>query len=179
MRRVATARGGYTLIELLAYVLVLGVIVNLCTSLFLSGRRVYALGELSVARMDALRKIERDFRQAARTSDTVVAGVEGVSQLNPSLVLRGATGNGTERYAVWRLGGNGALLRETYERTESTTTITSQRSYAIGVKEAKVARGGADGALVTLSVTVQNKGTSNTVPAENMFVARLRGGSDR
>ena len=68
---------GYTLPEVLMYGVILASVVNLCAALSLSARRVYALGEISMTRLDALRDIEADFRLAAARANTLTDRVDG------------------------------------------------------------------------------------------------------
>ncbi len=173
------SRSGYTLLECLMYGLVLASIVNLCTALFLSARRVHALAELSVTRMDALRDIEADFREAARRSDTVVDGVVGLKVPNVMLALSGPAQDGAKTFAVWRTGDNGALIHETYEVRDGKPAITGQHGYPIQVASATATTADSGGNLVQFSVAIDNEGTPNTVPHTNTFIARLAGGARR
>jgi type II secretory pathway component PulJ len=168
---------GFTLLEVLAYCLVLAAIVNLCTSLFLSVRRIHALGSMSVTRMDALREMESDFRRAAHNAQAVTAGVDGLDLPGLALTLRGPAKDGAMRYAVWRMGEKNALIHETYESRDSTTAILGQKSYPIGVREFRPSASHSPGNVIEIAIIVENKGTSGTIPAANTFVARLGGGA--
>lgn len=179
MTRRLRSRGGYSLPEVLMYGAILAVLVNLCTALFLSARRVYALGELSITRMDALRGMEDDFRDAVNRSTEIVDGVEGLKLPNVVVALRGETTGDATPFAVWRMGEPGALIFETYESRGGKPAITAQRGYAIDVSKAAAARMEGRANVLQFTVHVDNKGTPNTVPGENTFIARLGGGVRR
>ena len=169
------SRAGFTLIEMLTYGVVLAVIVNLCATLFLSARRMYSLSELSVTRMEALRDVESDLREAAAGANAVVAGVPGATLSNVVLALRAGDAGEALTYTVWRLGDPGALIFERYESEDGTLAITAQRGYAIGVTAAAAEPLGDEIPAVQMTVSVDNEGTAHTVPGTNTFVARLGG----
>ena len=76
---------GYSLIEMLAYVGVLAVIINLGAGALVSVVRVNHVGMLALERIEGLEEIRREFRQSVRASTGVAADAgpfrSGVDQL--------------------------------------------------------------------------------------------------
>jgi len=171
-----SGRAGYTLLEMLLYGVVLAMIVNLSTSLFLSARRIQSLGETSLERVSALGRMEEDFRASALAAVDRVDSVPGVRMTRPILALRGAAEDGSQRYFTWRQGESGALIHETFEVRGGSASLTSQSGYAIDVRGARAdVREDLPG-VIALVVDVDTRWTKNTVPASNRFVSRLGGG---
>jgi hypothetical protein len=79
---------GYTLLELLAYLSVLGVAVNLAGALFVSATRLHMLGDDAVTRMQALDEIADAFTDAVQESLGAVDGADGYATGEDTLVLR-------------------------------------------------------------------------------------------
>jgi len=88
------------LIEMLAYVAILAVGVNLCGSLFVTGSRLSALNTLVLDRLNGMAEIEREFTQAVRESYGVVPGVGNYTSNDVHVVLETETTKGQRRYVV-------------------------------------------------------------------------------
>ena len=68
-----TAQHGYSLLELLVYVAVFAIGVNLFVSLLGTGSRLSAMNTLTMARMEGVREVEEEFMEYTRRAASVVA----------------------------------------------------------------------------------------------------------
>ena len=94
---------GYTLIELLAYLSVFAVVVNLAGSLFVSAGRLRMMGNEALERMQALDEMGRRFTDAVHESSGVAREADGFTTSDETLVLNLPH----DRYAVMgRLRGD-------------------------------------------------------------------------
>lgn len=175
MKYLASTRinDGYTLLELLAYVFVLAVIVNLSTSLFLATRRLHVSGDVSLSRMASLTDFERDFRLATRRADGIVTHLDDFPPENLRLVLHGHDAHGLDEFTVWRQDTSGRVYLETYLSQGDGLTFSGRKVYPAGLTEMSVEQGPHSG-LIRVVIHVDNSGTPNTIPAENAFIARLK-----
>lgn len=169
--------GGYTLLEMLAYTVVLAVIVNVSSAMFLSGKRLHALGDIALERIEIFRQLERQFHETVVDADRVEAALPGVSVSGPRLVLREGNGEAGHRFILWHRDAAGALRCERYERAGETLALRSSRAYDLPITNLRFAVDEADGGatLVRMDLEIDNAGTRNTVPATNVFVAAVRG----
>ncbi len=177
-RRKDTA--GFTLLELLAYMFVLAIILNVTAKTAISGRRIHALGDLAMARMDSLRDVESDFRKAAAQSNRVYPlGDEFPFGAN-AFALAGRGDDESLRLHVWRLTEDESLIYEVY-RKDARVELLRRKKYAIQVTgfnaHGESDRG--DGTvLVEFLLTIRNEGTAHLVPAEHRLAACLVGGTE-
>lgn len=171
---------GYSLLELLAYVFILGIIVNLSVSLLLTTKRLTDVGELAFDRIRTVEEIGREFRSAVRASSMVVAELNATQSDGSHLVLAQFGLNGP-RYVVFRMSEDGEFLSiEEYAKPDGEFVLEKLKTLALtgtAVRFEYTAAEPAAARTVRLVVDIDNEGTRNTVPAENVFVASLRGWS--
>lgn len=90
---------GTTLLEMIAYVFILGIVINLCAQVFLSSSRLAAVeGGGAIERIETLDGMERDFRETVRECNGVVTDVAGFACDEKQAVLRLPDG---ERFVVF------------------------------------------------------------------------------
>lgn len=118
-------RGGYTLVELLAYLLVFGVVVNLAGSLFVTASRLHMMGRDAIDRMHAVDDLASRFSTTVRGAVGVVDEAAGYVNSEDTLVLRLPH----DRYAVMgRLRGDDRFVVTTFA-AESPGTPEFLRTY--------------------------------------------------
>lgn len=81
-----TGTRGYTLFEMLCVIAIMGIAINLCAGLFMSGARLSALGTENLDRINAIGDIEAAFRKTVRESEGVIP-VLGEHQSGPDRVI--------------------------------------------------------------------------------------------
>ena len=91
---------GYSLLEVLLYVGIVGVGINLCAALFLSGARLSALNTLTLDRMNALNEIHREFGQAVRGAVAIVPEAGAYKTGPGQVVLAHPSLGGRPHYVV-------------------------------------------------------------------------------
>jgi hypothetical protein len=166
---------GIALLETLGYIAILGVLINLALSTFVSAGRLTSLGNAARSRIEGISELDRGFRGAVREAvgTEVRAGVYEASET--VLVLRLPDGpNGERRHTVvGDLRGTGRLARVTFSENGSESRIESATTYTPMILKHGFKQAG-NGRLITLTVTIDNAGFANTIPAENTFVASMR-----
>jgi hypothetical protein len=101
-------RSGYTLLEMLAYVSIFAIVVNLAAALFVSSTRLRMMGSEALERMQALEEMGAGFSDAVRESLGVVEQGGAYRTTGDTLVLALP---GERRYAVLgRLRGDDRLV---------------------------------------------------------------------
>ncbi len=81
-------RAGYSLLELLVYVAVFAVAVNLFVSLLGTGSQLSALNTLSMSRMEGVREVQEEFTEFTRRASAVVSEVGEYKTGADRLVLK-------------------------------------------------------------------------------------------
>jgi len=66
---------GMTLLEVLGYIAVIAVVINLATSVFISSSRLAAMGTGALDRVNAVEEIRDEFTAAVRCSSGISAGI--------------------------------------------------------------------------------------------------------
>lgn len=174
---------GYSLIELLAYLVVLGVIINLSAPLFLSATRLSRLGEAASDHLQGVEEIQSRItdrvREAVRIVPSTLTFESGEDQLilempaNP-LARRVVFGTINDPNKVFRL----ELIQQDGKWVHDFLAI--YRQSITGLRFTYDTADPADAALVRFVLEVDNKGMKNTFPAENLFTVALRStGSSR
>jgi type II secretory pathway component PulJ len=82
------AKLGYTLIELLAYLSLFAVAINMAGALFVSATRLHMLGDDAIARMQAVDEIAAAFTDAVHESLGIVESADGYVTSSDTLVLQ-------------------------------------------------------------------------------------------
>jgi len=123
-------RAGYSLLELLVYVAVFAVGVNIFVSLLSNGSQLSALTTLSMARMEGVREVQEEFTEFTRRATEVVSEVGEYKTGPDRLVLKMPSEPGAEidyavlgilqqanHFAVMGLAGKEGALEVTYLKT--------------------------------------------------------------
>lgn len=169
------ANGGYTLYEVLGYALILGVLLSLSTSIFLSSKRISSLGTLALERNEIIEEVVRDFRAIAAQSVATAASIPHMPLPAGTLVFELPSLDSEGRFALWRKDADNRLYLEKYSvRDGEAAQLTYRKVYApaLRVKELTVH---ADGALARLQFEADTEYTPRTVPQHNSAVAVLGG----
>lgn len=97
---------GFSLLELLAYLAVFAVVVNLAGSLFVSASRLRMMGNEAIQRMQALDEIARRFTEAVQSASGVADEAPGYASDEQTLILELPRGRFT---VMGRLRGDDRL----------------------------------------------------------------------
>jgi hypothetical protein len=93
-------RPGYTLLELLMYVAVAGVLITLCGKLFLTGSRLQAAHALTLDRINGLGEIEENVLRFVHAADAIAPSYGAYTTGESQLVLRAEPVDGAPHYYV-------------------------------------------------------------------------------
>lgn len=85
--------GGYSLLEMLVYIVAFGMAVNILVSLLGTGARLTAITTLGLERMDGVRDVEDTFTRYARQAAGVVDSVATYHTSESQVVLKMPPGN--------------------------------------------------------------------------------------
>lgn len=172
------ASGGYTLLELLAYIFVFTIIVNTTVALFLSTKRIHALGEIGLERIERVQEVESDFRESVLNANAFVGQsiVPGLG--DPSIVLRTTSTQGKEEFSVWHTSDENRIRLSQYRNTDDGLTLRYRKTYSLPITSVafiidKTDTG--DARTVRMDLAIIAEGTPNTTPAENTVIASLGG----
>lgn len=182
MRTYSQRESGYSLIEMLGYIAVLAVVINLSVSLFISTTRLSANVSLAFDRIEGIEEIREEFTSIVHEASSISPGVASyvTSEDRLVLVLPPLPGEeGASRFAILgELKGDGRFAkliltaRDGVFDTEYLATygqeFTSQR-FTYDTARPEEAR------LVRLELEVNNEGMKNTIPTINTFAASPRG----
>ena len=169
---------GYTLIELLAYAFVLAIIVNMSVTLFLNAKRLSVLGEMAFERISGVDEIGREFTDAVIQSDAIMHELNTMVTDEECLILSQPAEAG-RRYVVFRTVDEGRYLRaEEYVEDSEGLSLEKLKTYRLpiaGLRFEYASEQPEQSRTVRLHLHIDNEGTPNTTPSENLFVATLRG----
>ena len=103
--------GGYSLLETLVYVAVLGIVLNIFASIFASNTRLSAVNTLALNRLRGIDEVQRVFRDAVREASGVAVGIGDYRSGEEQLVLRVPQEEGTRYIVLGALREDGRLCR--------------------------------------------------------------------
>ncbi|GAG14139.1 unnamed protein product, partial [marine sediment metagenome] len=106
---------GITLIEMLGYIAVIAVVINLATSVFIRSSRLAAMGTGALDRVNAVEEIRDGFTAAVRRSSGISAGIGEHRSGSDRVVLtmpQLAGEEGVRRYIVFGLLGDDPRLNK-------------------------------------------------------------------
>lgn len=172
---------GYSLLELLAYLFILAIIINVSLSLMLMTKRLTDVGELAFERIRIVEEIGREFRSAIEVSDAVVAEADGLHSNGSRLLLSNSGTNGSRHTVIQTTKRGDYLLIEEYAVSKGETRLENLKSIPLPGVEVRFEYSTPDpeaARWIRLVVDIDNEGTPNTIPAVNVFVASLRGWSE-
>ncbi len=160
---------GYTLLELLAYVAILAVFLNITAGLYLSTNRLMARSDLAIDRARGVAEIETAFRDAVASASAVADAVGPLHASESLLVLRRAST--TEEWIVLgAVTGPDRFSVATYKLVNGAPELASLKTYSQPLLRSQFT---VDSAIVTLTIGIESRGTTNTVSPENTFLAAL------
>jgi len=180
--RRAGRNAGTSLLEMLVYIPILAVVVNLSLSVFLGASRLSALGSTAMDRMTTVTEVQQKFTRTVREAEAVAPGV-GTYRTGPAqLVLEmppSPDHPDARRYVVFgHITSTKRLGRlEIFEKDGQFTSDAYSR-YAFPTRNLRFRYDNDDPAaarLVTLEVDVENARKSKAKPPVTYrFVAALR-----
>lgn len=177
-RRSSAVDSGYSLIELLVYAFVLAIIVNTSVAMFLNATRLSNLGEMAFDRIRGVDEIGREFTEAVLQSDAIVNELDAIVTDEDCLILSQSAETG-RRYVVFRTVDEGQYLNaEEYVVEGDGVSLDKLKTFALpitGLRFEYASDRPEQSRTVRLHLKIDNKGTVNSTPSENMFVASLRG----
>ncbi len=169
---------GTTLLEMIAYVFILGIVINLCAQVFLSSSRLAAVGGGAIERIETLDGMERDFRETVRECNGVVTDVAGFACDEKQAVLRLPDG---ERFVVFGAPeGVQRLCKRTIRVKDGAWDLERAETYPIDLSAIRFSYSGAGPASsrsVTLHVTAAGRSRDNRAGKDVTVTATLRGTS--
>ena len=126
---------GMTLIEMLVYVAILGVILNVCLVLFINSTRLSLIGMQGLERFNGTERIRAEFTETVRRSDSVVAAVGAYRTSEEVVIVRLSKNHSDDaktQYAVWgRIGKEDAFARLVLSEEENNLSIERFTPYAL------------------------------------------------
>jgi type II secretory pathway pseudopilin PulG len=161
---------GITLVEMLAYIAILGLLVNLGAKTFLSHTRLSAIGVAGLANFDALQDIRRDFTDTVQASLGVCPGIGVYRSNKEQLVLRMPTEPGeavAARYAVFGRMENPPYLYRLIMTQDASGALQTEHMgrYRRDLATVWFAYGGSEEALGAHDVTQADLVALNVEPA--------------
>ena len=169
---------GTTLLEMIAYLFVLGIVINLCAQVFLSSSRLAAVGGAAVERIETLDGMQRDFRETVRECNGIVADVAGFASNENQAVLRMPDG---ERFVVFGAPeGVQRLSKRTIRVKDGVWDLERAETYPIDLSAFRFSYSGAGpepSRSVTLHATAAGRARDNRAGKEVTVTATLRGTS--
>lgn len=165
-------RLGATLIEMLGYALMLGVLVNICMTTFVRTSRLSALSTETVLRRDAMNAFARDFTRLTRSA-TEVMNAEGPFTTDATqVVLRTRDGVRVAgavdgKLAIWAVDeASGCSI----QKIDTYPVALERIRFVYDAEPANAAR------LITCEITVRARERSQDPARTRLVVAGLRAG---
>ncbi len=170
---------GYTIIEMLVYVAVLAIAINLCGKLFLSGSRLSALNTQALDRMLAVSEVEKEFDRAVREASTVVPEAGEYRGNEQTVVLQAEPEEGCPHYVVF-----GAMRDKEHvsrmDLVRRNGNLECTRFTTFRQPFASITFTTAQAPLISLDVIIKkDQGERNLRKTVHRFDAALRGMGDR
>jgi len=182
---VADFRAGTTLVEMLAYVAILAVVINLALSLFLSASRLSMLGTSGLDKMVVLETMREDFTETVREAVAVTERVAAYRADEDTLVLElpSEPGEG-RRFAVFgMMGAEPRLSRLVLIEKDGAFAAERLDTYRLDLEQAGFTLDAADPAQArraSLHVVLKTDRERKTPSTGNTFWAAMRSvASDR
>lgn len=167
----ARRRGGYTLLEMLAYVAILGVVLNISAQVLLTCVRLSNFGVQMADGIEQAQGVEDAFREAVREGLAVVPGAGAYATGADTVVLEAPGVEGRRFVVIGRLGQVEQVVVLRIVERNGTLEPEGMKAYPLKDAEVKFAYDAADPALARLvTMTVTPKGRD-----ERPVYAALRG----
>ncbi len=170
---------GYTIIEMLVYVAVLAIAINLCGKLFLSGSRLSALNTQALDRMLAVSEVEKEFDRAVREASAVVPEAGEYRSGEQTVVLQAEPEEGSPHYVVF-----GTIRDKEHisrmDLVQRSGVLECTRFTTFRQPFASIAFAAPQAPLISLEVIIKkDTGERNLRKTVHRFDAALRGMGDR
>jgi len=169
---------GMTLLEMLGYIFVLAIVVNICLQVFLSSSRLATVGGSAVDRIENLAALQNDFRTSVRECVGVAGDVAGFASNENQAVLRTPDG---ERYVVFgALEGQQRLSKRTIRVKEGAGDLERVETYPVDLSAVRFTYSGEKpdtSRCVTLHVTAAGRVKDNRAGKDVTVAATVRGES--
>jgi type II secretory pathway pseudopilin PulG len=172
---------GYTLIEMLVYVVILATVVNICAGIFSSSMRLNDMGTATLDRMHRLDEVREEFAAAIHKSSAVVPAAWDYQTGEDRVVLETAqdTPDGARHFIVFGcLKSPSALTRLEFSGKDGSYTIDHMETYGADFASVAFEYNSAEPSstrLVTLVSALEGEGSDHRPPLERRFAATLRG----
>jgi len=174
---------GYSLIEMLAYVIVLGIIINISAPLFVSAMRLSKVGEAASDRLKGVEEIRSRISERVRGAVRVVPSTLDFESGEEQLILEMPDDPVARRVVFGTFNHPNQVSRLELIKEDGQWVpdfLATYRQRITGLRFTYDTVEPTDAALVRFVVEIDNKGMTNTVPAENLFAVALRStGSSR
>ena len=174
-------RSGYTLLELLGYLTVFTVLVNLSINLYVSTSRLTVAGIETLERLDQIERLGRRFTRVVHGAEAIVGEGAGYRTGPDLLVLRLGRSlalPNTKHYSIFgNIRGDGQITQINAVEIDGEVSIEYMMTEPLQVESIRFRyeRGKGLKPLVRLEVEVDNTGARNTIPELNTFMAALAG----
>lgn len=168
---------GYSLIELLAYIVVLGIIINVSAPLFLSAMRLSRVGEAASDHLQGVEEIRSRISDRVREAVRVVPSTLTFESGKDQLILEMPANPVARRVVFGTLNHPNKVSRLDLIKQDGEWVpdfLATYRQSITGLRFTYDTADPADAALVQFVVEIDNKGMKNTVPGENLFTVALR-----
>jgi hypothetical protein len=169
---------GASLIEMIAYIAIFAVMVNLCLGVFIKSSRMSALGTGILDRMQALREIRQEFTESVMLADAVVPAIGDYRTGADLLVLRTNGMEGAARYVVFgRLDDARRLSRLVLAKTDTGLEVERLRTFPLDLDVVTFAydsEAPEQARLVSLHVDILDASGKGTAPAGQTFRGAVR-----
>jgi len=168
---------GYSLIELLAYLVVLGIIINVSAPLFLSAMRLSKVGEAASDNLKGVEEIRSRISDRVREAVRVVPSTLAFESGEDQLILEMPDAPIARRVVFGTLNHPNQVSRLELIQKDGQWVpdfLATYRQSITGLRFSYDTADPSDAALIQFVVEIDNKGMTNTIPAENLFAVALR-----
>lgn len=175
LRNPRTPARGYTLLEILLYVAVFAMGVNLCMALFVTGSRLSAVTTQQLDRMNRLSEVQQEFREAVRRAEAVVPRVGSYTSNAGQLILRCPPQDNAPRYIVLGTLRDADRLSR-FELSEDNGALKAEKFSTYALPVAALAFECSPSGLVQMDLRIKkDAGERDKNPITHRAIAALRG----
>jgi hypothetical protein len=170
---------GMSLVEVLGCIAILGVVINLGASVFITSTRLSALGTTALDRMHVVEDIRGGFTNTVRESCAVVPTLSEYRSGNEQVILEMApTQRSEKRYAILgRLGSGSRLSRLVVVGEDGDYSAESFRTYPLDLDTIRFGYDKSamqDVRLVSIEFDIKDEGNRRSKRAAHKFTAAMR-----
>jgi len=170
---------GMSLVEVLGCIAILGVVINLGASVFITSTRLCALGTTALDRMHVVEEIRDGFTGTVRESCAVVPTLSEYRSGNEQVILEMApTGRSEKRYAILgRFGCGSRLSRLVVVGEDGNYSVETFRTYPLDVDKIRFGYDKSavqDVRLVSIEFDIKDEGQKRNKRTAHKFTASMR-----